>query len=262
MRPSKRRTARSPASSRARRPPTSRWWCARSMPTTGSAARRAPRRWRTTRSTTRPTRGDARRGAAAARPVGQDAGSAIAWSASSGRWLRATGTRRARMRSTAAVAKLLGGSAPEPCSSPPSTPSSRSNSRAPRRALVATVANEQAPESVRSAALKALDAFGGNDVLAAVDAAEKSSVPSLRLAALQIVAHRAPEQRAAHDQAFRDHGSEAEQQAAFQALAATQTAEAERAAGGRARSARGRQGAAGRAGRAARGGRARAPRPP
>jgi len=46
---------------------------------------------------------------------------------------------------------------------------------------------------VRSAALRALDGFPGNAVLEAVAAADKSSVPALRLAALQIVAHRAPE---------------------------------------------------------------------
>ncbi len=86
-------------------------------------------------------------------------------------------------------------------------------------ALVATVNNEKAPEAVRSAALKALDGFESNDVLEAVAAAEKSSVPSLRLAALQIVAHRTPEKALPVITRFVTSGSESEQQAAFQALA-------------------------------------------
>jgi quinoprotein glucose dehydrogenase len=85
-------------------------------------------------------------------------------------------------------------------------------------ALVAAVNNEKAPEAVRSAALKALDGFAGNDVLGAVAAAEKSSVPSLRLAALQIVAHRAPEKALPVIKRFVTSGSEDEQRAAFAAL--------------------------------------------
>jgi len=85
-------------------------------------------------------------------------------------------------------------------------------------ALVAVVNNEKAPETVRSAALKALDGFGNDTVLDAVAAAEKSSVPSLRLAALQIVAHRAPDKALPTIKRFVTTGSEAEQQAAFQAL--------------------------------------------
>ena len=52
---------------------------------------------------------------------------------------------------------------------------------------------EDAPEAVRVGALKTLDTFGGDAVLPGIDAAEKSSAAALRLAALQIVARRAPE---------------------------------------------------------------------
>jgi putative heme-binding domain-containing protein len=86
-------------------------------------------------------------------------------------------------------------------------------------ALVAVVNNEKAPEPVRSAALRALDGLPGNAVLDAVAAAEKSSVPALRLAALQIVAHRTPEKALPVIKRFITSGTEAEQQAAFQALA-------------------------------------------
>jgi len=86
-------------------------------------------------------------------------------------------------------------------------------------ALLAVVANEQAPEETRGAALRALDAFGGDDALEAVAAAEKSSVPALRLAALQLVAHRSPDKALPLIQRFAANGSEAEQRAAFQAMA-------------------------------------------
>ena len=86
-------------------------------------------------------------------------------------------------------------------------------------ALVGVVNNEKAPEPVRSAALRALDGFKGDAVLQAVAAAEKSSVPALRLAALQIVAHRSPDKALPVIKRFITSGSEAEQQAAFQALA-------------------------------------------
>jgi len=85
--------------------------------------------------------------------------------------------------------------------------------------LLAVIADEQAPEAVRGAALKALDAFGGDDALKAVAAAEKSSVPALRLAALQLVAHRSPDKALPLIQRFAANGSEAEQRAAFQAMA-------------------------------------------
>jgi len=85
-------------------------------------------------------------------------------------------------------------------------------------ALVATVNDEKALEAVRGAALKALDGFENDAVLEAVAAAEKSSVPSMRLAALQIVAHRTPEKALPVIKRFVTSGTEAEQQAAFQAL--------------------------------------------
>jgi quinoprotein glucose dehydrogenase len=85
-------------------------------------------------------------------------------------------------------------------------------------ALVAVVNNEKSPEAARSAALRALDGFKGDAVFDAVAAAEKSSVPSLRLAALQIVAHRTPEKALPAIKRFAASGTEAEQRAAFEAL--------------------------------------------
>ncbi len=84
--------------------------------------------------------------------------------------------------------------------------------------LVATVADDQAPEAVRVGALKALDTFGGDDVMRGIDAAEKSSAAALRLAALQIVARRAPDRALPIIKRLSTEGSEAEQQAAFQAM--------------------------------------------
>src|SRR5262249_4389399 len=89
--------------------------------------------------------------------------------------------------------------------------------------LVSVVANEQAPASVRIGALKALDGFGGDDVMRGVDAAEKSSASGLRLAALQIVAHRAPERALPIVKRLSTTGSESEQQAAFKALGQLKT---------------------------------------
>jgi putative heme-binding domain-containing protein len=83
---------------------------------------------------------------------------------------------------------------------------------------VAVVNNEKSPEAVRSAALRALDGFKGDAVLEAVASAEKSTVPSLRLAALQIIAHRSPEKALPVIKRFVTSGTEAEQQAAFEAL--------------------------------------------
>ena len=128
-------------------------------------------------------------------------------------------------------------------------------------ALIATVANEKAPEAVRVGALKALDAFGGDDVMRGIEAAEKSSSAALRLAALQIVAQRAPERALPIVRRLATEGSEAEQQAAFLAMGQLKSRRDAEAAGGRARSARGRQGAAGRAARADRSRRKRAMRP-
>ena len=91
--------------------------------------------------------------------------------------------------------------------------------------LVATVADNQAPEAVRVGALKALDGFGGDDVMRGIEAAEKSSASTLRLAALQIVARRAPERALPIVKRLSTEGSEAEQQAAFKAMGQLKTAE-------------------------------------
>jgi quinoprotein glucose dehydrogenase len=88
--------------------------------------------------------------------------------------------------------------------------------------LLAAVANDSAPEAVRAGALKALDAFDSPDVLKAVDAAEKSRAAALRLAALQIVARRAPERGLPIVRRLATDGSEAEQQAAFLSMAQMQ----------------------------------------
>jgi quinoprotein glucose dehydrogenase len=92
--------------------------------------------------------------------------------------------------------------------------------------LVSVVANEQAPEGARVGALKALDAFGGDEVMRGVDAAEKASASGLRLAALQIVARRAPDRALPIVKRLSATGSEAEQQAAFKALGQLKTEEA------------------------------------
>ena len=86
-------------------------------------------------------------------------------------------------------------------------------------ALSATVANAAASEPVRAAALNALDSLGGDDVMRSVDVAEKSGVPSLRLAALQIAASRAPARALPIVRRYAAEGSEAEQQAAFKSIA-------------------------------------------
>jgi quinoprotein glucose dehydrogenase len=67
--------------------------------------------------------------------------------------------------------------------------------------------------------MKALDHFGGDEVLKAIAVAEKSSSQALRLAALQIVAHRAPDRALPVIRRFAATGSEEEQRAAFEALA-------------------------------------------
>ena len=119
---------------------------------------------------------------------------------------------------TPQVAKLLGESVPQSVqlAAIEAVSSLGLDSAAP--ALVAVVNNEKSPDAVRSAALRALDGFKGDAVLGAVAGAEKSSVPSLRLAALQIVAHRSPEKALPVIKRFVTSGTEAEQQAAFQAL--------------------------------------------
>ncbi len=90
--------------------------------------------------------------------------------------------------------------------------------RAAAPALLASVGNEEAPEAVRAGALKALDAFGGDEVLRGIDVAEKSQSAALRLAALQIVARRAPERALPIIRRLSTAGSEAEQQAAFRSM--------------------------------------------
>ncbi|HEU4779031.1 MAG TPA: HEAT repeat domain-containing protein [Steroidobacteraceae bacterium] len=81
--------------------------------------------------------------------------------------------------------------------------------------LLTTLADNQAPETVRVGALKALDAFDGEEVMRGIETAEKSGVAALRLAALQIVAGRAPERALPIIRRFAAEGSETEQQAAF-----------------------------------------------
>ena len=98
--------------------------------------------------------------------------------------------------------------------------------RAAAPLLGATVANDKAPEAVRASALRQLDAFGSDEVLRAVDAAEKSGAQTLRLAALEIVARRAPERALPIIKRFATDGSEAEQRAAFTSMAQLQRPEA------------------------------------
>jgi quinoprotein glucose dehydrogenase len=91
--------------------------------------------------------------------------------------------------------------------------------RAAAPALLAAIANENAPEAVRIGALKAIDGFGGDDVARAIEAADKSQSAPLRLAALQVAAHRSPERALPIVARFASTGTEAEQQAAFNAAA-------------------------------------------
>jgi quinoprotein glucose dehydrogenase len=88
--------------------------------------------------------------------------------------------------------------------------------------LLAAVANDQAPEAVRIGALKALDAFGGDAIGSAIDAADKSKSAPLRLAALQVAARRSPDRALPIVTRFATSGTEAEQQAAFSAAAQLQ----------------------------------------
>ncbi len=127
---------------------------------------------------------------------------------------------------TPSVAKLLDGSVPEPVQLAALDAVGALDLRATAPTLVATVSNEQAPEAVRSAALKLLDGFGGDDVLKAVGFAEKSNVPALRLSALQILAHRAPDKALPLIRRFAATGTEPEQQAAYEAMTQLQPAQA------------------------------------
>jgi quinoprotein glucose dehydrogenase len=99
------------------------------------------------------------------------------------------------------------------------------NQRGAAAALVKTVADEDAHEAVRVGALKALDAFGGDDVMKGIDAAEASKTAALRLAALQIAARRAPDRALPIIRRLAAEGTEAEQQAAFKALGELQVAD-------------------------------------
>jgi len=117
-----------------------------------------------------------------------------------------------------AVAKLLDGTAPESVQLAAVEAIGSLELRAAGPALVALVASEKAAESVRIAALKALDTLGGDPLLQAVSHAEKSSIPALRLSALQIVAKRSPERAIPVIKRFATSKSEVEQQAAFQAM--------------------------------------------
>jgi quinoprotein glucose dehydrogenase len=91
--------------------------------------------------------------------------------------------------------------------------------------LLAAVKKEDAPVAVRAGALKALDAFDNPDVLDAVASAEKANAAALRLAALQIVARRAPERALPIVRRLAAEGSESEQQAAFLSMAQMQGSE-------------------------------------
>jgi quinoprotein glucose dehydrogenase len=118
-----------------------------------------------------------------------------------------------------AVSKLLADGVPEPVQLATLEAVQSLELRDAAPVLVATVSNQKASEPVRSSALKTLDAMGADQVLEAVAVAEKSDLPALRLAALQIVAHRAPERALPVIKRFAASKSEVEQQAAFQAMA-------------------------------------------
>ncbi|MEJ0085772.1 MAG: HEAT repeat domain-containing protein [Pseudomonadota bacterium] len=132
----------------------------------------------------------------------------------------------AAANAVAAIAPKLLGGAPEAVQLATLEAIGTLRLRAAAPTLVAAVGNEKAPEAVRAGALRALDAFGGDDVLPAIDAAQKSSVATLRLAAMQIVAHRSPERALPMVRKLAATGSEAEQQAAFLSMAQLKGAEA------------------------------------
>jgi quinoprotein glucose dehydrogenase len=124
------------------------------------------------------------------------------------------------------LAQLLGNGIPQPVQLAALQAVASLELRAAAPALVALVGNEQAGGPVRGNALEVLDGFGGDDVLEAVEAAEKSKVPALRLAALRILAHRAPDRALPVIKNFATTGSEAEQRAAFEAMGQLQPAKA------------------------------------
>jgi quinoprotein glucose dehydrogenase len=125
---------------------------------------------------------------------------------------------------TAILPKVLG-IGPEPVQSAALEAIGNLQLREAAPTLLATVANENAPEAVRVGALKSLDTFGGDDVMKGIDAAEKSKAAALRLAALQIAARRAPDRALPIIRRFATEGSEAEQQAAFKAMGQLQVAD-------------------------------------
>ncbi|MBC8028390.1 MAG: HEAT repeat domain-containing protein [Steroidobacteraceae bacterium] len=94
--------------------------------------------------------------------------------------------------------------------------------------LVAAVANPQVPADVRAGALQLLDSMNAKETQDAIAAAEKSGVPALRLAALEIVARRTPDRALPIIQRLIADGSDVEQRAAFVALGQLQRPEAPR----------------------------------
>ncbi len=118
---------------------------------------------------------------------------------------------------TAAAPKLLG-KAPDDVqvAAIEAVASLKIQSLAPQ--LTALVGNNAASEPVRAAALKSLDTLGGDEITRALALAEKSNVPALRLATLEITARRAPERAMPIVSRFVAEGSEPEQQAAFRAI--------------------------------------------
>jgi quinoprotein glucose dehydrogenase len=85
--------------------------------------------------------------------------------------------------------------------------------------LLNVVRNEAASGEVRARALNILNTFNVQEVNAALAAADASTAPALRLAALQILARRSPAQALPVIRRLATEGTEAEQQAAFLALA-------------------------------------------
>jgi len=122
--------------------------------------------------------------------------------------------------------KLLGDGVPEGVQLATLTAVSALQLRAVVPALVTTVTSDKATEAVRAAALRTLDAFGGQEAIEAAAAAAKSNVPELRLAALEILAQRAPERALPSIKRLVASKSEIEQQAAFLALGQLQSPQA------------------------------------
>jgi quinoprotein glucose dehydrogenase len=85
--------------------------------------------------------------------------------------------------------------------------------------LVAVIANERAAGNVRASALSVLDEFDSQEIARSLEVAEKSRAPTLRLAALQILARRSPERALPVIRRLATEGTEAEQQAAYLSLA-------------------------------------------